>query len=102
MNRVFNKTTEVKIVRLTTGEELLCNVTDTQKGIVQLSDIAILIPTEEGIGLMHFMPYADHSEGLAIIWDHVIFTIDADPNLVAQWNKMFQKIVTAPTMKIIT
>ena len=57
---------ELQIVRLTTGEELVCEVTEFPEHQVRLSDVAIIIPTEGGIGMMYFMPYADLGEGIVI------------------------------------
>lgn len=51
---------DIKIVRISTGEELLCTVDSSNKDHLTLSDVAILIPTEaNSLGLAPFMAYSD-------------------------------------------
>ena len=54
----------IKLVRLSSGEELIGDVKETHDGIT-LSDAIILIPAGEGkIGFMPFMPYTEASDGI--------------------------------------
>mgnify|MGYP003636332364 CR=1 FL=1 len=92
---------ELQIVRLTTGEELVCEVTEFPEHQVQLSDVAIIIPTEGGIGMMYFMPYADLGEGIVIDASHVMWATTPNEELAARWKTMFKKILTPTTTKII-
>ena len=49
----------IKIVRLTTGEELICSTKVSSTGYT-LKDVAILIPTQNNqLGLAPFMAYSD-------------------------------------------
>lgn len=96
----------IKIVRLSTGEELLCTV-DSSKAYMNtltLSDIAILIPTQANkLGLAPFMAYATAKDGMEVKRDFVMFIVDPVEDLKAQYQEMFSKIITpsAESKKLI-
>ena len=76
-----------KLLRLTSGEEILCDVnlngidTDT----IIITDPIILIPAGEGkIGFMPFMPYTEAKDGLEIDQKFVMFMVDPVPSLLKQ------------------
>lgn len=86
----------VKIVRLTSGEELIGTLNGNK-----LSDVAILIPTQQNsLGLAPFMAYAEFKY-LELNEKDVMFTVDPVADLKAQYDNMFNKILT-PNQKIIT
>jgi hypothetical protein len=91
----------IKILRLTTGEELICDIADDcEPKHVTISDVAILIPTQEGnIGLAPYLPYASY-ESIKIPEHCVMFIVDAVDGLKQQYMSAFGKIV-APSSKII-
>ena len=93
---------EVKIVRLSTGEELLTTVEKTHLGL-KLTDCAILIPTEQNsLGLAPFMAYSKAAEdGIVVPESYVMFMVEPVAELKAQYDKMFSKIITPPKQKII-
>lgn len=91
---------DIKIVRLATGEELICTVKPTEKGL-NLQDVAILIPTQQNsLGLAPFMAYSDASKGFDVAMDFVMFTVDPVSDLKGQYQTMFKKVIT-PDNKII-
>jgi len=98
---------EIKIMRLTTGEELICTATteDTSsRGTVyHISDIAILIPTEANqLGLAPFVPYSSASrDGVTIAEKDVMFVTNPVEDLKKQYQNMFSKLMT-PDQNIVT
>ena len=91
---------DIKVVRLSTGEELLTTL-ETKEGYYELTDVAILIPTQQNsLGLAPFMAYCDTEKGLQLQPKDVMFILDPVKNLKAQYEEMFGKIVT-PDSKII-
>lgn len=91
---------DIKIVRLATGEELICTVKPTDTGL-NLQDVAILIPTQQNsLGLAPFMAYSDASKGFDVAMDFVMFTVDPVADLKSQYQTMFNKVLT-PDSKII-
>lgn len=91
---------DIKIVRLSTGEELLCEVSGGPESYT-LKDVAILIPTQQNsLGLAPFMAYSDAPNGMAVPSSFVMFMVDPVQDLKNQYQTMFSKVVT-PDSKLI-
>lgn len=91
---------DIKLVRLVTGEELLCKrVPGTASAY---KDIAIIIPQGAGnLGIMQFMPYATFNE-VNFKEQHVMFEVEPKQELVNEYNKVYGSgLVTPPAKKII-
>jgi len=98
---------EIKIMRLSTGEELICDTTTettSSRGTVYtIKDIAILIPTEQNsLGLAPFVPYSTAStKGIELAEKDVMFVTDPVDDLKNQYQNMFSKVMT-PDQRIVT
>jgi hypothetical protein len=93
---------DIKIVRISTGEELLCTVDSSNKDHLTLSDVAILIPTEaNSLGLAPFMAYSDAKDGMEIPRSYIMFMVDPVETLKKQYQTMFSKIITNESKLII-
>jgi hypothetical protein len=93
---------DIKIVRISTGEELLCTVDSSNKDHLTLSDVSILIPTEaNSLGLAPFMAYSDAKDGMEIPRSYVMFMVDPVETLKKQYQTMFSKIITNESKLII-
>jgi len=91
----------IKIVRISTGEELIADVKEADGKII-LTDVAILIPTQQNqLGLAPFMAYSDASKGFDINTSMVMFMVDPVQDLQNQYQQMFSKIVTPSNEKKI-
>ena len=91
----------IKIVRISTGEELIADVKESDGKII-LTDVAILIPTQQNqLGLAPFMAYSDASKGFDINTSMVMFMVDPVQDLQNQYQQMFSKIVTPSNDKKI-
>jgi len=91
----------IKIIRLNSGEELLAE-TSISNGVYTLKDVSIIIPTENGVGLMDFMAYSTVPEkGLEIKSDFIAFTTEPVDGLRKQYEKAYSKIIT-PSQGLIT
>jgi hypothetical protein len=103
----MSSSSEVKIMRLTTGEELICDttteVTSSRGTVYKIRDIAILIPTESNsLGLAPFVPYSTASAyGVEIAEKDVMFVTDPIDDLKKQYQNMFSKLMT-PDQNIVT
>jgi hypothetical protein len=87
----------IQIVRLTSGEELIAEVTTQADGCL-LKDIAILIPTQANqLGLAPFMGYGVTSEGIFFKDAHIMFAINPIDPLRQQYQEMFSKVILPPT-----
>lgn len=98
---------EIQIMRLSTGEELICTVstesTSSRGTVYHLTDIAILIPTEQNsLGLAPFVPYSTAStKGVTIAEKDVMFVTEPVDDLRTQYQNMFSKVMT-PQQNIVT
>ena len=91
----------IKIVRLITGEELICSTKVSSTGYT-LKDVAILIPTQNNqLGLAPFMAYSDAKDGMEIPRSYVMFMVDPVETLKKQYQTMFSKIITNESKLII-
>lgn len=87
----------IKITRLSTGEELISNV-ETQSDGYLLKDIAILIPTQaNSLGLAPFMAYGIANNGIFFKDKDIMFMIDPVDGLKQQYQTMFGHVITPPT-----
>ena len=92
---------DIKIVRLATGEELLCEVSGGPDHY-NLKDVAILIPTQQNsLGLAPFMAYSDAPKGMSIASNFIMFIVDPVQDLKNQYQTMFSKVVTQDKKIII-
>ena len=83
---------EVKIVRLQTGEEIICKVADGSiEGTKCLKKPAIIIPVGQGkIGLSPWLPYAEiDSKGVEVKENNIMFIIDPVDEFLNEYNTAF-------------
>jgi len=94
---------EVKIVRLKTGEEILCEyrVSEHRK-MTHIKNGLMIVPTEQSIGFIPFMVYADLPDNtFSVKSSHVLWVVDPVSDLVDRHQETFSPIVTPPESKII-
>lgn len=90
----------MKLIRLTTGEEIIATVTECDDEI-KVEDGILLVPAGEGkIGMIPFMPYGDGSP-IVINTRHVMFMTTPTEDLQRQVLKLTTGIET-PSSTIIT
>jgi hypothetical protein len=90
----------MKIVRLTTGDEVICNVEETENTIA-MTDAFSMIATEPGkIGFIPFMAYAKNEEFI-VDKQFVVMILDPVEEIVDQIRSMTSGIVTPPKQGII-
>lgn len=95
---------EIKIVRLTSGEELISKVT-VNKDSYLLEDAGVIIPVGEGkIGIAPWLPYAETDEGVTISNQFVVFVVDAHEDFKTQYEMGFLPSLSglvAPQKKLV-
>ena len=97
----MNLMSEVKLMRLNSGEEILCTIISQDEKQVRIEDPTVIIPTEDrNIGLAPWMPYAQ-TNGMAIKADYIAFTVEPHPQLAEQYRSIHSKIIT-PSTTIVT
>jgi hypothetical protein len=85
----------MKLVRLSSGEEVIGKVKENENDIV-IENGYSLIPAGEGkIGFMPFMAYTKAKDGIVIDRKFVVFIVEPVDELVDQVRQMDSGIVTA-------
>ena len=91
----------MKLVRLSSGEEIIGKVTETENSVI-IENGYTLIPAGEGkIGFMPFMPYTKASDGLEVDMKFVMFMVEPVSDLVKQHTEATSGIVV-PDSKVIS
>ena len=93
---------KVKIVRLTSGEELIARVEKTETH-VKMKKPAIIIPAgKEQIGLMGWLPYTKAEDGIEIELTSVLFVVEPVEEMVNQYEQSFGSGLVVPSSTIQT
>jgi hypothetical protein len=91
----------VKIVRLLSGEEIIGNVEIVDVG-VKIKNPTILIPTPEGkLMFAKWMPYADTSEGIVLENKNIMFTLNAQKDLEDHFVSVVVNGLLVPGKKVV-
>lgn len=94
---------DIKLFRLTTGEEILAKETATGSDYSKITDAVTLVYQQTAqdkmsVGFAPFMPYCDGDIHLR----HVGVVAISDPNerMLQEYNRLFSNIVIAPANAI--
>ncbi len=92
----------VKLIRMSSGEDLITSVIDETDYSVVLQDVIVAIPTGNGsLGFVPWSPLLSKNEKqINVSKKFVVYVAEADDDIINQYNKMFNKIIT-PTKKLI-
>ena len=89
---------DVMIVRLTSGEELIAKVDVSADTYILIKKPAILIPAgKDQLAFGQWLPYADIEKGITISKDYVVFVVDPMDALVAQYEESFGSGLVVPS-----
>jgi hypothetical protein len=90
----------VRIVRLQSGEEVLCKLFELNKDVYQLKKCAIIIPTGQpgNLGIAPWIPYSKESKtGIDIAKSQVCFVVTPCEDMLNEYNKIFGSGLITPT-----
>ena len=90
-----------KLVRLTSGEEIVCQVKETEDAIVITDAFSLIAPEPGKIGFIPFMAYSKNKE-FTINKQFVVLIVDPVDEMVDQVRTMTTGIVTPNKQGIIT
>lgn len=90
----------IQIVRLTSGEEILCDL-EINGDSYHLKDPAVIIPTAGGnIGFARWLPYADISQ-VTISKKFVMFAVEPVAMMITKYNEMTSPLLVPPVKEIV-
>ena len=79
----------IKLVRLTSGEEILVNVIHDMPMSITVTDPVLLIPDAGKIGFMPYMSYCE-MDSMVIKKDHIMFNLTPTDDLKGQYTDMIE------------
>ncbi len=87
----------IRIVRLTSGEEVLCKLYEDESNY-KLNKPHVLLPMAEGrLAIAPFCPYADiGTTGMEIEKKFIMFVVKPGKDMQDQYTEMTTGLVTAP------
>ena len=77
----------IRLIRLTSGEEILCNKTNESGLTITVEKVIALVPTKERLGFMPYMPYCEIDQ-LVIKKDHIMFDLTPTQELALEHVRM--------------
>ena len=95
---------EIRLIRLTSGEEILVSVLKENELRTTVKNPILLIPDRDKIGFVPYMSYADIKE-LIIKEEHIMFNVKPTDELIEQYKNMVHgttKVQTPEILKILT
>ena len=86
----------VKILRLTSGEEILATVTEEETEF-KIEKPCLILPTgNQSIGLAPWLPYADHDGPITISKNFILFSIKPHDELMNEYSTAFGSGLVVP------
>ena len=95
---------QIKLIRLTSGEEILCTILQEDKTRKFVKDPVLLIPNEGQIGFVPYLSYCEIDK-LMIKEEHIMFNVRPTDELKEQYKNMLDgtnRIQLNETPKILT
>ena len=90
-----------KLVRLRSGEDIICEFLDEVDGQYVLDKCIVAVPQPGGkIAFAPWSPLAKEGEPFKVDRDFVVYVVDCNEDIRGQYESMFNNIV-APSKKLI-
>lgn len=92
---------DVKIMRLSTGEDIIAKVVDTNSDNTKLNKAFVIIPHQQGPGkpvqlmMTLYSPYSN-SDDIEIKSQNIISIVDPKKEILASYQQNTSSILTAP------
>ena len=91
----------VKIIKLVNSEEILCDLISQDENTTKVKHPTLLVPHNNNVAMVPYMPFADYEKGLDIPSSQVMFVVNVRDEVVDQFEQQFNPLVT-PKKKIIS
>jgi len=94
----------IRLVVLTTGEQLLANVTEQTATSITVTKPAIIIPAGEGkLGVIPWLPYSNiESTGVTFQNSHIVCQVEPKTDLANHYNSIFGNGIVIPNSSLAT
>ena len=97
----------LKLLRLKSGEDIICDVTKESAEFIYISDPAMLMPVSHGghnqvqMGLAPWMPFSKQTE-FEIPRDWLVVMSDVVQEIANNYNQIFGSGIVVPDIKVDT
>jgi len=96
---------EVKLIRMSTGEDLIAEIVDKTNHLTIKNPCLVLIrPTESGtasVNITHWVPYAAEKD-FELNFEHVIFMIEPADDLLQNYKAVFSPLIMPKKPTLVT
>ena len=93
---------DTRLVRVSSGEDVICNVVSIEDDYITISEPIVAVPTGEGqIGFAPWSPLLRENEEVSIQISHVVYISFANDNIRQQYENITSNVITPPEKKII-
>ena len=94
---------DTRLVRVSSGEDVICNVVSIEDEYITVTDPIVAVPTGERgqIGFAPWSPLLKESEELSIQMSHVLYISFANDNIRQQYENITSNVITPPEKQII-
>ncbi len=95
--------TDVKLIRLSSGEDVVATILEREDGSITIKDAIVAIPTGQGqLGFAPWSPIISKSEpSIKVSENFVVYVAEADDSVIEQYNTMFGNVITPKKQSII-
>ena len=95
-------TQDTRLVRVSSGEDIICNVISIEDDYITVTEPIVAVPTGEGqIGFAPWSPLLRETEKVSIQMSHVVYISFANDNIRQQYENITSNVITPPEKKII-
>ena len=93
----------VKLVRLSTGEDVITNVLEDTDSYVKFKNPIVAFPSQEGrIGFAPWSPLIDKTTPeMEVSKSFIVYIADPDGDIIEQYNQMFGSKLVTPKKDLI-
>jgi hypothetical protein len=91
---------ETKLIKLATGEEILARYEQVDATLVLQNPMKLAL-SPKGLAMVPLSPFMKENSKITIALKDVIYTVDADEDVLNGYNSQFGGIVLAPTGLVI-
>lgn len=95
--------TDVKLIRLSSGEDVVATILEREDGSITIKDAIVAIPTGQGqLGFAPWSPIISKSEpSIKVSENFVVYVAEADDSVIEQYNTMFGNVIAPKKQSII-
>jgi hypothetical protein len=89
----------IKLVKLTTGEEVVATVENLDPEYCRLTDCAqFAMVAANQMGMGPFLPHCNLKDGITVAHSNIIFMVDLNEQFRQEYQKIYSKVITPSSL----